>query len=56
VSGATNRLEVTVIRYVRNQAVADKVRALRERRFPDKDLSWAFPGPGQERKVSTCRK
>jgi uncharacterized pyridoxal phosphate-containing UPF0001 family protein len=40
----------------RDQAVADKVRALREKHFPEKDISWAFPGPGQEGKVSTCRK
>jgi hypothetical protein len=39
-----------------DQAVADKVRALREKHFPATDISWAFPGSGQEGKVSTCRK
>jgi len=40
----------------RDQAVTDKVQALVQKHFPDKDMSWAFPGPGQEGKVSTCRK
>ena len=39
-----------------DQAVADKAHALKEKHFPEKDMSWAFPGPGQEGKVSTCRK
>jgi hypothetical protein len=36
--------------------VDDKVHALKEERFPEKDMSWAFPEPGQEGKVATCRK
>jgi hypothetical protein len=39
-----------------DQAVADKAHALKEKHFPEKDMSWAFPGSGQEGKVSTCRK
>ena len=37
-------------------ALMDRVQALRQKYFPDKDMSWAFPGPVQDGKVSTCRK
>jgi hypothetical protein len=37
-------------------ALKDRVQALRQKHFPDKDMSWAFPDPGQEGKVNTCRK
>ena len=37
-------------------ALKDRVQALKQKYFPDKDMSWAFPGPGQEGKVNTCRK
>ena len=37
-------------------ALKDKVHALKQKYFPDKDMSWAFPGPDQHGKVSTCRK
>jgi len=39
-----------------DQAIKDKVQALRQKLFPEKYISWAFPGPGLEGKVSTCRK
>jgi hypothetical protein len=39
-----------------DQAVAGKAHALKEKHFPEKDMSWAFPGSGQEGKVSTCRR
>ena len=38
-----------------DQAIKDKVHALTQKQFPDKDMSWAFPGQGHEGKVSTCR-
>ena len=37
-------------------ALRDRVQALRQMHFPDKDMSWAFPGPDQGGKFSTCRK
>jgi hypothetical protein len=37
-------------------ALKDRVQALTQKYFPDKDMSWAFPGPGQGGKVNTCRK
>ena len=40
----------------RDQSVVDKVNALRVKHFPGEGLSWAFPGPGQGGKASTCRK
>lgn len=40
----------------RDQTMADKASALKEKYFPDKDMSWAFPGPGQDGKFATCRK
>jgi hypothetical protein len=40
----------------RDQTVADKARALKEKHLPDKDMSRAFPGAGQEGKFATCRK
>ena len=39
----------------RDQSVDDKVRALTQKRFPEKDMSWAFAGSGREGTVSTCR-
>lgn len=40
----------------KDHAVTDKAHALVEKHFPDKDMSWAFPGPGQDGKFATCRK
>ena len=35
--------------------VKERVHALTQKQFPDKDMSWAFAGPGGEGHVSTCR-
>ena len=40
----------------KDQAVVDRVHVLVAKQFPEKDMSWAFPSPGQEGKFATCRK
>ena len=37
-------------------ALKNRVQALKQKHVPDKDMLWAFPGPGQDGKVNTCRK
>jgi hypothetical protein len=39
----------------RDQALAERVKALQEKQFEDEDPSWAFSGSKHKGKVSTCR-
>jgi hypothetical protein len=39
-----------------DQAIQERVQSLAKKQFPDKDMSWAFLGPGHKGKVSTCGK
>jgi hypothetical protein len=39
-----------------DQTVTDRVHALVEKHFPGKDMSWAFPRPGETGKAIACRR
>jgi hypothetical protein len=38
-----------------DESISTRIRALREKQFPNKDVSWAFLGPGVQGKISTCQ-